>query len=135
MADYEDIIHLPHHTSTRHPPMSRENRAAQFAPFAALTGHDQALRETARLTSERIELTEDGIAVLNETLSQLRAHADEMPTVSVTYFQPDRRKAGGAYVTVEGIVRRVDDIEGVIELSGRVKIPLCEILDISLVTQ
>ncbi len=130
MASYDDIIGLPHHTSTRHPPMSRADRAAQFAPFAALTGHGEAIRETARLTCARIELTEDQIAAINERLAYFSEHVEDELLVSVTYFQPDKRKAGGEYVTVEGIVQCVDDIEEVIKLSHRLVIPMSSIVSI-----
>ncbi len=130
MNPYEDILDLPHPTSRRHPPMSRGDRAAQFAPFAALTGYEDAVKETARLTSTRVELTEDMMAFLNRKLAFLCEHIDSEPYVAVTYFQPDPRKAGGAYVTEEGTLRRVDDVAGVLELSGRRTVPLREIISL-----
>ena len=102
---YDDIIHLPHHTSSRHPRMSMADRAAQFSPFAALSGHEDAIRETARLTTERAELSESRKEELNEQLVWLREHPDARERVTVTYFRPDAKKAGGAYVTVTGAVR------------------------------
>ena len=95
--EYEDIIGLLHHVSTVHPQMSIYDRAAQFSPFAALTGHEAAIRETARLTEEQAELNEDKKEELNEKLQELMAHAEEHPTVTVTYFKPDDRKEGGKY--------------------------------------
>ena len=96
---YDDIINLPHHVSQKHAPMARADRAAQFSPFAALTGLDAALRETARLTDQRITLDEYEQAALDETLQAVRdaLTKKEHPTVEVCYFVPDTRKAGGAY--------------------------------------
>ena len=109
--EYEDIIGLPHHISTVHPQMSLYDRAAQFSPFAALTGHEAAIRETARLTEEQAELDEDRKEELNEKLQELMAHAGEYPTVAVTYFKPDDRKEGGKYETVTGTFRKIRDYD------------------------
>ena len=109
-SPYEDIIHLPRHVSAVHPQMGRQERAAQFAPFAALTGHDAALRETRRLTDREMELSEDEKRVLDETQQQILELLPLRPTVSVTYFVPDERKSGGAYETVEKPVRRIDAV-------------------------
>ena len=92
--EYEDIIGLPHHVSKVHPQMSIYDRAAQFSPFAALTGHEAAIQETARLTEEQAELNEDKKEELNEKLQELMAHAEEHLAVTVTYFKPDDRKEG-----------------------------------------
>ena len=108
---YDDIIHLPHPTSSRHPRMSMADRAAQFSPFAALSGHEDAIRETARLTTERIELSESRKEELNEQLVWLREHPDARERVTVTYFRPDAKKAGGVYVTVTGAVKKIDEYE------------------------
>ena len=108
---YDDMIHLPHHTSSRHPRMSMADRAAQFSPFAALSGHEDAIRETARLTTERIELSESRKEELNEQLVWLREHPDARERVTMTYFCPDAKKAGGAYVTVTGAVKKIDEYE------------------------
>lgn len=105
---YDDIISLPHHVSARHPQMPLLDRAAQFSPFAALTGHDAAIKETARLTEERVELDENSKAVLNRRLKLLWEHCKEQPEVTITYFEPDERKSGGAYVTTAGKVRKMD---------------------------
>jgi len=105
---YDDIIHLPHHKSEIRKQMSILDRAAQFAPFAALTGYDAAVRETARLTEKRIEPDEDAVAEINRKLRQLYEEMADEPMVSVTYFRPDEKKSGGAYVTVTGVVKRVD---------------------------
>ena len=105
MSQYNDIINLPHHTSKTRPRMPLADRAAQFSPFAALTGYDAAVQETARQTEGRRELSEDAARELNETLRRLRESADP-PPVRITYFLPDERKAGGAYCVKEGTVTR-----------------------------
>ncbi len=106
--DYSDIIAMPHHVSKKHPPMTREDRAAQFSPFAALKGYDEGLAETARLTQERIPLNEEGAAILDEKMHILKERERERPLIRVTYFVPDEKKAGGEYVTVEDTLRRID---------------------------
>lgn len=105
---YDDIINLPHPVSASHPQMSAMNRAAQFAPFAALTGYGDAISETHRLTDRKIELDEEAKAVLDEKLQMLMEHLEEHPEVQITYFVPDERKAGGAYITVTGSIRKID---------------------------
>ena len=107
--NYEKIINRPHHVSQTHKPMSAINRAAQFSPFAALTGLDDAVCETARLTDEKLELDEDMSDKLNSRLKILSDSFTEATAVSVTYFVPDPNKAGGAYVTFGGEVRRIDE--------------------------
>ena len=109
---YDDIIELPHHVSRKHPQMPLLDRAAQFAPFAALTGHESAIRETARLTEEEIELDENSKELLDFRLQQLQEHLSEQPEVTVTYFCPDEKKSGGAYETVTGKVKKVDGYAG-----------------------
>ena len=96
--DYDDIINLPHHVSTRHPQMSMYDRAAQFSPFAALTGYDDAIQETGRLTEQKIELDEETLEKLDERFQILQEHLGEQPEVRFTYFKPDERKEGGAYL-------------------------------------
>lgn len=108
MGKYGDIIDLPHHVSNVHPQMPLEERAAQFSPFAALTGHGDAIRETARFTDAFVELDEDRRESLDEKLFILQEHIREQPQVTITFFRPDARKAGGAYETVSG---RVDTYE------------------------
>lgn len=107
---YEDILSLPRPVSTRHAPMSLWDRAAQFSPFAALTGYDAAVAETARLTESPIELDVDAAAEINERLLFLRTHLSDSPRITVTHFVPDDRKSGGAYVTITGIVRKLDSL-------------------------
>lgn len=111
MSEYDDIIHLPHHVSRIHPQMSMEDRAAQFSPFAALTGYDAAIVETARLTAQRVELDEYERQALNEKLQFISEHLNEHPKVSITCFVPDARKEGGEYVTVTGNIKKLDDYE------------------------
>lgn len=135
---YDDIINLPHHVSSKHPPMPALDRAAQFSPFAALTGHTEAIKETARLTEEQIELDEDSKEILNEQLLLLKnsikngntrnnrnnnenienSEASEvfedptaLPEVTVTYFKPDEKKTGGSYVTFTGTVKKFNEYE------------------------
>lgn len=112
--DYFEIISREHPTSKKHPRMSRMNRAAQFAPFAALTGYEESIEETARLTDRRIELSEYEMEELNAKLNFIQEHIKERPEVTITYFQQDERKEGGAYLTVIGKVRRIDDANKVI---------------------
>lgn len=106
---YDDIIHLPHHVSSRHPQMSLADRAAQFSPFAALTGHEAAIRETARLTDVFVELDDDRKAQLDEQLRLLKENQFREPEIEVTYFQPDEKKSGGAYVTARGRLKKIDE--------------------------
>lgn len=104
---YSDILHLPHHVSPTRARMSLADRAAQFSPFAALTGHDAAIRETARLTEQPVDLAPDGAALLDEALRLLARHQQEQPPVTVTCFVPDARKSGGAYRTVTGTLQAI----------------------------
>ena len=100
---------MPHHVSASHPRMSLQDRAAQFSPFAALTGYDAALKEKARLTDQFIELDEDRKQEINRQIGYLQQHLSEPITVKITYFEPDTRKEGGAYNVLEGCVRRIDE--------------------------
>ena len=109
--NYDDIINLPHHVSARHPQMSALDRAAQFSPFAALTGHEDAIAETARLTEERIEQDESSREILDRRLQKIIEHLQETPEITVTYFQQDARKQGGEYLTVRGRVKKVNAYE------------------------
>ena len=127
---YDDIIHLPHHVSKNHPRMSPMNRAAQFMPFAALTGHEEAIQETARLTDSFVELDEDRKAQLNQQLLMIREHLALRPECEISYFQPDEKKMGGEYVTVDGTVRKVREYERRIALEDGREIPMEEIIEI-----
>lgn len=109
ISEYEDIIALPHHVSASHPQMALADRAAQFSPFAALTGYEDAIDESARLTEERIELDENAREELDEKLRQIRECGEAHPEVTVTYFQKDARKDGGAYVTLTDRVKKIDE--------------------------
>ena len=128
--NYDDIINLPHHVSTRHPQMSMMNRAAQFAPFAALTGHSAAIEETARLTELQQELADEDNEILNQKMTYLREVINEHPTISITYFEPDKRKSGGRYMSIEGQLQNIDDYNQTIVLKNGETIPLKSILDI-----
>ena len=111
---YDDIIYLPHHVSRNHPQMPLRDRATQFAPFAALTGYESAVGETARLTSERRELDPQEAEELNRRLTDLAARLKDRPKVTIEYFVPDERKSGGAYVTMTGVVRHISIAERVL---------------------
>lgn len=123
-SSYEDIIDLPHHVSLRHPQMSPLNRAAQFSPFAALTGHEAAIRETERLTEEFAELDEDRRELLDEQIRWIQENLSSQPEVEVTYFQPDERKSGGAYVTIRGRVKKIDSFTRRLLFTDQQEIPM-----------
>lgn len=127
---YDDIINLPHHTSASRPQMSAHDRAAQFSPFAALAGYDSAITETRRLTNEKVELDEDSKADLNERLCIIQDRMDEQSKVSIIYFQPDKQKSGGAYVTVSGCVKKIDGYERTVVMQDDTKIPIDDIFEI-----
>mgnify|MGYP004453869129 FL=1 len=127
---YAAIAGVPHHVSRVHPQMSMEDRAAQFSPFAALTGYGDVILETQRLTDEKVELDEEALALLNEKYQMLMRRMDEQPVVQITYFQPDERKEGGAYVTVTGVVRRVDDVMRKITMQDGNEIEMEKILNV-----
>ena len=121
---YADMLDLPHPTSPRHPRMPIIDRAAQFAPFSALTGYDDAIEETARLTDSMLDMTEDRRELLDRKHQILLASVERHPQVEVTYFCPDDRKKGGSYQTVRGMLLRIDELERVMHLSGGQRIPL-----------
>ena len=127
---YDDIIHLPRHVSTKHPQMALIDRAAQFSPFAALTGHGAAINETARLTDERAELDEYMKDILRDKLQIIVERLKDKPEVTFTYFQPDEMKNGGAYVTVVGMVKKIDEYERIVVMTDAQEIPMDEIVDI-----
>ena len=110
MGKYDDIINMSHHVSKRHPQMSLEARSAQFAPFAALTGYEDAVSETGRLTSDKIELSEDERVILDRKLKIIQDNIAEEPSVFITYFIPDIFKEGGSYVTINCNLKRIDNI-------------------------
>ena len=127
---YDDIIHLSHPTSARHPRMPISDRAAIFSPFAALTGHAAAIQETARLTDQRMELDEDTRAELDRKQKILMDHIADQPEVTITWFCPDEKKSGGAYVVSMGRLKKVDDVAGTLKLADETTIPLNEIVDL-----
>ena len=131
-GNYDDIIALPHPEPRTHPRMSLHDRAAQFSPFAALTGHSAAIAETGRLTDSRITLDESEMARVDAELQHLQELLPSRPTVSITYFVPDERKAGGSYQTVTGTARRIDTVNGMILLTGQRVIPIPDIFDVAI---
>lgn len=127
---YDEILSLPHHVSKTRPQMPMADRAAQFAPFAALTGYDAAIKETGRLTDERIELDVEALSALDMKYQLLMEALDEAPEVTITYFQPDERKAGGKYVSAVGAVKKIDDFERRITMRDGTRIPTDDVLSI-----
>ncbi len=128
--EYGDIIDLAHHVSTKYPRMSMRDRAAQFSPFSALTGHEAAIKETARLTDEQLNLDENYKAGLDEKLLLILAHLKEKPFVTITYFKKDERKSGGSYESAEGYIRKVDFYERMVVMEDWSRIRIECIMDI-----
>ena len=129
--EYDDIINLPNPTSRNHPRMPIQTRAAQFSPFAALTGHDAAIKETARLTDEKQELSEDALERLNEQLNIISQNIDTDQIITITYFVPDDKKSGGAYISHSGIVKKIDEYERTVIMEDKTVIPIEQINRIS----
>jgi len=132
---YEDIIHLPHHVSPKRPQMSLRDRAAQFAPFAALTGHEDAVKEAARLTETKIQLDEDEKQLLDQKLQYLQNHLEDRTTVNITYFVPDRKKEGGKYLAHDGCIKKIKEFDALIIMEDGTEIPITDILQINLKTE
>lgn len=130
-TNYDDILNLPHPTSKTHPRMSRLDRAAQFSPFAALTGYEGAVKETARLTDRRVELSDDELAALDERIRLVLEWEGDPLTVVITWFQPDPHKAGGSYVTTQGRIRKVDELQRTLVLADGTKIPMDDIVELN----
>lgn len=130
MAEYDDIINLPHPVSKNHPRMSMWNRAAQFAPFAALTGYDAAIDETARQTDVQKDLGEYELDELNRKMALLLEEITDNPAVTIVYFEPDRRKSGGAYRTLTCQLKSLNEAEHVLVTTDGQKIPLAGIVEI-----
>lgn len=128
--DYSDIINLPHHVSETRPHMSMRDRAAQFSPFAALTGYDAAVKETARLTDQRADLDEEMKQNISERLNFIQENLTAAPMVEITYFVPDERKEGGAYCTASGTVKKIDEFQRLVVLTDGTDIPIDEIIEI-----
>lgn len=131
MSKYDDIINMEHPTSATHPRMSLHDRAAQFAPFAALTGHSALIKETARVTSKRITLDDYAIEELNAKLTVIAEHPDSNAVRSITYFVPDMHKDGGAYVTASDRVKKIDPYAGIIEMQDGTQIRIADVVDVS----
>lgn len=130
---YDDIIDRPHPVSKRHPQMPLSDRAAQFSPFAALTGHEAAIKETARLTEERIELDENSKSILNEQFQMILERMEQNPVILVTYFQPDARKEGGLYTTCSGRVKKIDEYMRIFLMEDGTRIPVDEIFKLEII--
>ena len=127
---YDDIIDLPHHVSSTRRHMTNAERAAQFSPFAALTGYGAAVEETARLTQEKLELDESAKSEINDRLLWLAQRIREAPRARITYFVPDERKAGGRYVTEAGALRRIDEYNHVLVMENGLEIPMEDIFEL-----
>lgn len=127
---YDDIINLPHHISKTHPQMPLLDRAAQFAPFAALTGHDAAIKETARLTDERQDLDENTIEIINRKLQLLRERLSEKPVVTISYFEPDEKKQGGTYLRITGTIKKIDEYAQKIYMEDGKKIWIKDLVEV-----
>ena len=130
-SKYDEIINLEHHVSKTRPQMPMSDRAAQFSPFAALTGYDDAIRESGRLTDGRTEFEENYLDALNMKFRLLLEHLDDLPEIRVTYFRPDDLKSGGAYLDVVGTVKKIDEYERLMVMTDGTKLPLDDIVDIS----
>lgn len=128
---YNDIINRPHHVSDRHPPLSKASYAAQFSPFAALTGYDGIVSEAARITDEKPDLDEEAKERLSRKLAVVLKHIADKPIINITYFLPDRKKDGGKAVTVRGTIKRYDELEKVICMADGVRIPIGSLMEIS----
>ena len=130
---YDDIINLPHYISKKHPQMSMEERAAQFAPFAALVGYEDAVEETARITTKRIELNEEEKNILDMKLQMLNEQMQVQihPNITIMYFVPDLKKDGGKYIKISGIVKRIDEYKQLIILDDKTEVPISEIISIT----
>ena len=133
MPNYNDIIHLPHHVSKKRPQMPLSQRASIFAPFSALTGYEDQIKETDRITTRKIELTEEEKEILNRKLQMIQTCGKKNPNVKITYFVPDEKKSGGAYRTVIGRIKKMDEHLKEIILTSRQKISINDMLDVMIV--
>lgn len=134
MGKYDHIINLPHHVSKNHTPMTMYQRAAQFAPFAALTGHGAAINETARLTERKIELSEHERSILDRAMKQLLTRLHQQPEATFTYFIPDPHKAGGRYETITGRIKKWDEYQQALTLDDGTTLQASSIIDIRTAT-
>lgn len=128
---YEDIINLERPVSSNRDHMSIHDRSAQFSPFAALTGFDGAIKETARLTNTRMVLDEEAKIRLDEKLRIIREQVNSQKEIEIVFFQADEYKSGGTYQTERGKVRKIKNYEGVISMESGIRIPIEEIIDMS----
>ena len=126
---YKDIINLPHHVSKKHPQLSKASYAAQFSPFAALTGYEGIISETARITNERVELGDKENDILNAKLQVIGDHIKEHPEIKVTYFVKDKKKSGGAYLQKIACIKRIDDVERIMYFTDGTNLPIDDITD------
>lgn len=129
---YDDIINLPHYQSKKRAHMSLEDRAAQFASFAALTGHEEAIEETARLTEKKIVLDEAAKEAISEKLFEISQSLDKKWNVSITYFKPDRFKEGGAYLTDIGVVKKIDEVEKIVVMDNGMRVEIEGIIGVGI---
>ena len=129
---YDDIINLPHYQSKKRAHMSLEDRAAQFASFAALTGHEEAIEETARLTEKKIVLDEAAKEAISEKLFEISQSLDKKWNISITYFKPDRFKDGGFYLTDIGVVKKIDEVEKIIVMDNGMRIEIEGIIGVEI---
>ena len=129
---YEDIINLPRHISKKHPQMPIEERAAQFAPFAALVGYEDAVEETARITEKRIELNEEEKNILDIKIQMLseQIKVQIYPNITIIYFIPDLKKEGGKYIKVSGVIKKIDEFKQLIILDDKTEIPIKDVINI-----
>ena len=130
---YEDIINMPHHVSKKHPQMSLEARSAQFAPFAALVGYEDAVEETARLTTSKKEINEEQKAILDNKLQTIKKNISHKPKITFIYFVPDSKKQGGKYVTITGNIIKIDEYNQKIILEDKTQIPILDIIEIIII--
>lgn len=124
---YEDIVNLPRHISKIHPQATMADRAARFSPFAAISGYEDMVKEAARVIEERIDISDATKELLNEKLNMIIEFLDEEPEVTITYFEPDKKKDGGAYISITGTVKRIDEYERIVLMSDDKKIRIEEI--------
>ena len=130
MGKYDDIINLPHYEPKNHKRMSMYARAAQFAPFAALTGYEESVKETARLTNRKIEIDEEFKETLDWNLQEIQENISSEPKATIKYFIPDIKKSGGKYVIATGIVKKIDKFKQTIILNENKEIPISEVIEI-----
>ena len=126
---YNDIINLPHHVSKKHPQLSKASYAAQFSPFAALSGYDGIVSEATRITDERVELGDKENDILNAKLQVIGDHIKEHPEIKVTYFEKDKKKSGGAYLQKIAPIKRIDDVERIMYFTDGTNLSIDDITD------